>query len=292
MSPLEYCQDKAARPGSTLHYALLFTPAKQRQAHIALWAFCAEIDRISEDAVERSVAREKFDWWRGEIRNTFAGSPRHPVSKALHPGLEEFGIPERRLQDLVDGVAMGLDIDAYVSFTQLAAHCERTGSNAALVMAKIGGFEDEGTERFACDLGIALRLTKILRDLCTDVSNRRFYIPAADMAGLHISPHAFLENEVSEKLRDLLALEVRRAQDYYQNALDQLPESDRYRQLAGVTLLALNCALLEEMDKDGCRLLEHRVELTPLRKLWIAWRTARQEKARHKKHHGSLAPSS
>src|SRR5690606_11443882 len=123
MTPDQYCQDKAARSGSSFYYSFLFLPPPRRRAITALYAFCREVDDIVDEYTDISVAQAKLAWWRNEVHATFRGNPTHPVTRALTPHLIEFDIAESQLIAIIDGMQMDLSQNRYLDFTTLQRYC-------------------------------------------------------------------------------------------------------------------------------------------------------------------------
>ncbi len=275
MSPDEYCQQKAARSGSSFYYAFRFLDPQRRRAIIALYAFCREVDDVVDECREPAVAHAKLHWWREEIGLLFEGRPRHPITQALAPHVETFDLSKEYFEEIIDGMQMDLDYDAYPDFATLSLYCYRAASVVGLLSARIFGFSDRRTLKYAHDLGMALQLTNILRDVHEDAMRGRVYIPLEELERFSVKPEDFRINITRESHRDLFSFQVARAREYYEKADAHLPAEDRYAQRPGLIMAAIYRALLEEIERDAFRVLEHRVHLTPLRKLWIAWRTAR-----------------
>jgi 15-cis-phytoene synthase len=276
MTPDEYCQDKAARSGSSFYYSFLFLPAEQRRAITALYAFCREIDDAVDECSEPHVARTKLQWWRDELARAFRGEPRHPVTQALGEPLARHNLPQEYFLELIDGMEMDLDGFEYRSFSELALYCYRAAGVVGLLSAEIFGFEDRRTLRFAEELGTAFQLTNILRDVREDAMRGRIYIPRDEMARFGVTATDLHAGQTSERVRALLKFQAERARSYYRQARALLPAHDRARQRSSLIMAAIYEATLEEIARDGYRVLEHRLALTPVRKLWIAWRTARR----------------
>ncbi len=275
MSPDEYCQQKAARSGSSFYYAFRFLDPQRRRAIIALYAFCREVDDVVDECREPAVAHAKLDWWREEIALLFEGRPRHPITHALAPHVETFDLSKEYFEEIIDGMQMDLDYDAYPDFATLSLYCYRAASVVGLLSARIFGLSDRRTLKYAHDLGMALQLTNILRDVHEDAMRGRVYIPLDELERFGVKPEEFRSNLTRESHRALFSFQAARAREYYVKAEAHLPAEDRYAQRPGLIMAAIYRALLEEIERDGFRVLEHRVHLTPLRKLWIAWRTAR-----------------
>lgn len=278
MSPNEYCQQKASTSGSSFYYSFLFLPQEQRSAITALYAFCREVDDVVDECSEPQIARIKLQWWREEIQQTFAGSARHPVTQALQPCLSAFKLPIEHFLEIIDGMQMDLEQTRYPCFDDLASYCYRVAGVVGLLSVAIFGFRNPATMDYARDLGTALQLTNILRDLREDASRGRIYIPEDEMRRHEVDPEDILNLRDGENLRALLTFQAQRAHRYYEQALRQLPDEDRYRQRGGLIMAQIYRSTLREIERDGFQVMQRRVALTPVRKLWIAWRTACREK--------------
>jgi phytoene synthase len=276
MTPDEYCQQKAARSGSSFYYSFLFLPPERRRAIVALYAFCREVDDVVDDVSDREVARAKLAWWRREIAAAYDGEPQHPVARALRPVVAAYALPQADLQMVIDGMAMDLDHAGYVDFPALEQYCHRVAGVVGLLSAEIFGRTSEATRRYARDLGIAFQLTNIIRDVGEDARRGRIYLPRDELQRFGVSPSTLLRGTADGDFRGLMAFQVGRARDWYGRALAVLPAADRRAQRPGLAMAAIYRALLDEIERDGYRVLDRRIALTPLRKLWIAWKTARR----------------
>ena len=283
MDPNEYCQEKAAKSGSSFYYSFRFLPEAQRQAITALYAFCREVDDVVDECTDEGIARTKLQWWKNEIAMAYEGQPSHPVVQALVEPIERYGLALEHFQEIIDGMEMDLDYDAYPSFTELSLYCYRVASVVGLMSAEIFGYEDRRTLKYAHDLGLAFQLTNIIRDVREDALRGRVYLPQDELKRFGVTNEQLRDGIASEGLNQLLEFQAQRAEGYYEKALGELPEVDRFRQRSGLIMARIYRTTLHEIQQDGYRVLEHRVSLTPLRKLWLAWNTARREKARHKK---------
>jgi phytoene synthase len=284
MTPDQYCQDKAAKSGSSFYYSFRFLPPKQRQAIIALYAFCREVDDTVDEIADTDIARTKLAWWREEIQRTFHGIATHPVGLALQSALQNFDLHEEYFMEIIDGMAMDLDQFSYPEFKHLALYCHRAASVVGLLSVEIFGYDDRKTLKYAENLGIALQLTNIIRDVREDAERGRIYLPQDELQQFNVSADDLLALKSSPELINLLRFQTARAKQYYQQALQLLPESDRYSQRTGLIMAAIYEATLDEIEKDNFQVMQHRVSLTPLRKLWLAWRIARREKQLHRKN--------
>ncbi|MCM5569148.1 presqualene diphosphate synthase HpnD [Burkholderiaceae bacterium FT117] len=273
MTPDQYCQDKAARSGSSFYYSFLFLPSPRRRAITALYAFCREVDDVVDETGDPQVARAKLDWWRAEIERLFAGDPQHPVTRALQPHLQACSIGRRQLLEIVDGMQMDLDQNRYLDFEGLKLYCHRVAGVVGELAASIFGATLPGTRDYAHELGLAFQLTNIIRDVGEDARKGRIYLPIEDLQRFEVPAHEILAAKHSERFAALMKFEADRAREHYRRAFAALPEADRRAQRPGLIMAAIYATLLAEIERDGFLVLDRRTSLTPIRKLWLAWRT-------------------
>jgi phytoene synthase len=276
MTPDEYCQQRAAKSGSSFYYSFLFLPPERRRAITALYAFCREVDAVVDEVTDPGVARSKLAWWRAEIVAAYAGTPQHPVARALVPVVAAYGLPQEHLQAVIDGMAMDLERARYLDFADLETYCHRVAGVVGLLSAEIFGYSQPATRGYARDLGIAFQLTNIIRDVGEDARRGRVYLPQADLARHGVTASALLQRTESAAFRAMMAEQVARARTWYARALEQLPAVDRAAQRPGLIMAAIYRSLLEEIERERFAVLDQRIALTPLRKLWIAWKTSRR----------------
>jgi len=273
MSPDEYCQQKAAASGSSFYYSFLFLPSERRRAITALYAFCREVDDIVDEVADVGVARTKLAWWRTEVANLFAGHPQHPVTKALAPFTASHGIDAGRMNEIIDGMEMDLVYHRYPDFDSLKLYCHRAAGVVGQLSASIFGYSEASTLEYAESLGIAFQLTNIIRDVGEDARRGRVYLPQDELARFGLTPEDILARKGGEPFVKLMRFQAERAQSYYDLAFSKLAPADRRSQRAGLIMAAIYRTLLDEIQRDDFQVLEQRVTLTPMRKLWIAWKT-------------------
>jgi len=273
MDPHQYCQQKAAASGSSFYYSFLFLPEDRRRAITALYAFCREVDDVVDECSDAAVARAKLAWWRQELAAAFHATPQHPVARALAEIAPRFNLAEARLYDIIDGMQMDLEYNRYPSFDVLRQYCHRVAGVVGLLSAEIFGYQDRRTLDYAADLGLAFQLTNIIRDVREDAGRNRIYLPLDEIERHGVSAADIVQSRETENFRGLMEFQIERALGYYREAFAKLPAADRRAQRAGIIMAAIYRTLLDEIRRDGCRVLTQRVSLTPLRKLWIAWWT-------------------
>ncbi|MCB5187336.1 presqualene diphosphate synthase HpnD [Methylobacillus caricis] len=274
MTPQEYCQKKAAASGSSFYYSFLFLPKPKREAITALYAFCREVDDIADEVQDFNVARTKLEWWRTEIAKLYAGQPQHPVSKALQEPIKQYALQQQHLLEIIDGMQMDLEQNRYRDFAELELYCYRVASVVGLLSASIFGYSNPQTLQYALDLGMAFQLTNITRDVGEDARRGRIYLPIEELEKFGVTEDDILQGRESDNMRQLLEFQASRAERYYDKALAELPNEDRRPQRTGLIMSAIYRTLLKEIRADNIQVvLNARVSLTPLRKLWLAWIT-------------------
>lgn len=273
MDPNQYCQDKAAASGSSFYYSFLFLPAPRRRAIIALYAFCREVDDIVDECSDEHVAQTKLNWWRQEISDLYQGQPHHPVSHALLPVIRDFNLPAEQLLEIIDGMEMDLNLHRYEDFKSLRLYCHRVAGVVGELSAVIFGYTDRATLRYAADLGLAFQLTNIIRDVGEDARRNRIYLPMDELAKFNVPASDILNARQTDNFHELMEFQYQRAQQFYDQAFAMLPAADRKAQKTGLIMAGIYRTLLEEIRHDGFKVLTQRTALTPIRKLWIAWRT-------------------
>lgn len=273
MSPDEYCQQKAAQSGSSFYYSFLFLPPERRRAITALYAFCREVDDTVDDCTDEAIARTKLGWWRTEIAAMLDGHPTHPVSKALQPQLATYAIDGKNLLAIVDGMEMDLNQTRYLDFIGLQRYCWHVASVVGILSASIFGSTRPETLQYAEKLGLAFQLTNIIRDVGEDARKGRIYLPVSELQKFNVTAADILNARHSENFENLMRFQAERAQKTYDEAFALLPAADRRAQRPGLIMASIYRALLNEIERDGFHVLNQRISLTPIRKLWLAWKT-------------------
>ena len=283
MNATEYCQDKAARSGSSFYYSFLFLPEKKRHAITALYAFCREVDDVVDECADTDIARQKLTWWKEEIYRTFHAQPLHPVGLALQASLANFNLGEQYFYEIIAGMLMDLEKSRYQNFDELSLYCYRVAGVVGLLAAEIFGYSNKQTLVYAEKLGLAFQLTNIIRDVKEDAERNRIYLPQEDLIKFNVNDTDILKADNNRDIRQLLKFQVQRAETCYQQAMAQLPDSDRYPQRTGLIMSAIYHALLDKIATHDFDVFSRTIKISPLRKLWIAWRTSRHEAQRHKR---------
>jgi phytoene synthase len=277
MTPEQYVEQRAARSGSSFYYAFRFLDPPRRAAITAFYAFCREVDDVVDEVHDAGVAARKLDWWRQEIGQAFAGTPSHPVMRALMPHAAAHAIEARHLHAVIDGCEMDLQQSRYLDFAGLARYCHLVAGVVGEVAANIFGRTEERTIAYAHRLGLAMQLTNIIRDVGDDARRGRIYLPMDELKRFDVKAAELLRREppwgYSERFSALMTFQAERAHRCFDEAFALLPDADRRTQRPGLAMAQIYRTLLREIEDDGFQVLHQRVALTPLRKVWIAMRT-------------------
>ena len=272
MTPQEYVQEKAASSGSSFYYAFLFLPPPRRAAITAFYAFCREVDDVVDEVTEPDIAQRKLAWWDTEVAQAFAGQPSHPVMRALMPCVPEFGIEEPQLHAVIAGCRMDLEQTRYLDYAGLQRYCHLVAGIVGEVSARIFGQTQPQTARYAETLGRAFQLTNIIRDVGEDAMRGRIYLPVEELQRFDVKAHEILDRKYSDRFTALMRFQAQRAHALYDEALGALPDADRRAQKPGLMMASIYRTLLREIEDERFQVLHQRISLTPVRKLWLAWK--------------------
>jgi phytoene synthase len=271
MTPQQYCIDKTNESGSSFLPAFHFLGKEKKMALTALYAFCREVDDIVDESNEYEISKSKLDWWSLEISRLFSGTPQHPVTKSLVNYIDKFDLNKKYFIEIIDGMEMDLNFNRYENFKQLQLYCYRVASAVGILSAKIFGFNNIKTLKYAHDMGIALQLTNIIRDLGEDARRGRIYVPLDELKLFDVTEADILNYTEGEKIKKLVMFLSERAQNFYFSAIGHLPIEDKRKQLPGLMMGNIYFVLLNEIIKNNPeKILNQRTMLPSFRKLTVA----------------------
>jgi phytoene synthase len=234
---------------TSFYYSFLALPADKRNAIVAVWDFCRAVDDAVDEPGDRDPAAA-LDLWRLEVASLYEGrEPETPQGKHLAPFISRFALPRSAFEDLIDGVAMDLHRNRYDTFDELRQYCLRVASAVGLICVEIFGYRDVQTRDYAIDLGIALQLTNIIRDVAPDLERGRVYIPTEDLQRFGCTEDDLRGGHVSDNVRRLLAFQVERARRFYRKAEAALPRRDERRLVAARIMGAIYFELLRSIER-------------------------------------------
>ena len=269
----EYCRQITRREASSFYYGFLLLPPAQRRAIYSAYAFARQCDDLADGDLPRVEAERALDGVRDALDRTLAGDPDGLVFEALARTIERYGVPRQHFIDLIDGVRTDLTVSRYATFTDLRAYCYRVASSVGLISIEIFGYSGgQRSRQYAIDLGIALQLTNILRDVAEDADRGRVYLPQEEVEWFGYSDAELLERKVTPEFRRLIAYQVHRAREFYASGRRLLPHLPvRARACVGV-MAGIYSSILDEIERRPSVILRRRVGPGTGRKLVLAGR--------------------
>jgi 15-cis-phytoene synthase len=281
MTPQAYCRQQAAQSGSSFYYSFLFLPIAQRDAIMALYAFCRAVDDVVDTVSDPAIASKKLSWWRTEIDRMFAADPTnpatHPICLALYAPALHYGLKPQELHAVIAGMEMDLQQHRYNDDETLSIYCWRVASVVGMMSARIfSGDLTVDCTRYATHMGQALQRINIIRDVGEDALRGRVYLPIVLLEKYGLNAHDVLARKTSPAMTAVLREMTAQARQHLKqalNALEALPHSQIKAQRAGLIMGRVYASLLAEIERSQFPVLKERVSLTPIKKLWLAWRT-------------------
>lgn len=261
------------KSGSNFYYSFLFLPKAQRRAIYTIYAFCRLVDDAVDSHPSHSEATEELSNWRKEMDQCYHGQPSHPLSQELLPIIRQFEIPQDYFQELLNGVEMDLIKNRYATFSELSEYCYRVASVIGLICIRIFGCDTQTVREHAIHQGMAFQLTNILRDLATDASRGRIYLPLDELARFGYSEAELLGSIYNPAFVELMRFQAQRAKRYYEKAKALIPSEARRGLVASEIMGTIYENLLEAIEKKEYRVFDQRISLSPVRKAYLALQT-------------------
>lgn len=239
------------KSASNLALAFVLLPKPRRDAMSALYAFCREVDDVAdEDSLPTEERRQQLAAWRTDITRACEGqSPQFPVNRELQPFIHEFSLPLEFFDELIKGCEMDLDTKRYETFEQLELYCYRVASVVGLLSIEIFGYKNPASREYAINLGQALQLTNILRDVKTDAARGRIYLPESELKKFNVPENDILQGRYSENFYALAESVAARAKGYYSIAQKALPAEDRKNMAAAELMGTVYWRLLKKLER-------------------------------------------
>jgi phytoene synthase len=278
------CPDLAARMSrdTSFYYSFLVLPPRKRNAIIAVWDFCRAVDDAVDEAAADADACARLAAWRAELAACYGGAPRTPQGQALQPCIREFNLPREPFEELIAGVAMDLEQSRYPTFEALSEYCRRVASMVGLVCLEIFGYRDARARSYAVNLGLALQLTNIVRDVAADLRRGRVYLPVEDLARYGVSEQMLRDGRVTPPVRELLRHQCARAREYYRRAAADLPPGDAHNLVAAEIMGGIYFEILRRIEKADYDVFSRRIRVPRPHRAVIALRIWASTLARHK----------
>jgi len=268
-----YCQELARREAKNFYYGFILLPPAKRQAIYASYAFARRCDDIVDSDLEPDEKVRQLAEYRSQLEQCLHGYPSSPIFLALHDTIRRYRIPSQYLSQLIDGVEMDLTVHRYPTFADLRRYCYGVASTMGLISIEIFGYRDgQQARQHAEDLGIALQLTNILRDIREDAERDRIYIPQDEMERFRCSEADILGGVANETSLQLMRFQVERARAYFERGRKLLPLLPRRSRACTAVLQSIYSRILERIEARPSAVLRERVSLSGGQKLALAGR--------------------
>jgi phytoene synthase len=268
--------DNQSYKKSNFGSAFFFLSEAQKTALSAVYAFC----RYADDIVDEDYpdAKARLAALRNEVELIFKGAPATDLGKVLSAALSGFKIPKKHFLDLIDGVERDLKTPVrFQTYADLKWYMHRVAAVVGLMCIEIFGYKNQKTHDFAVNLGYAVQLTNIARDIAQDAKINRVYIPAEDLEKFGVSEQDILSLKNTQKTDALVLFELQRAEEYYRKARRLLPAEDFKNMLAARAMGNIYYEILKKLQRSTCRICENKLKLSKLEKLFILFKTWREK---------------
>jgi len=261
---------RAISRGTNFDLAFRALPPDQREAIRAVHTFSRVIDDCVDESPDPGRARKEIQMWRDEVAACYEGEPREPAARALRPHLQRFGIPRAYLEELLSGVEMDLTHLRYATFEELKRYCYRVASVVGLICLRIFGDEEERGKVYAENLGVALQLTNILRDLGSDLERGRIYLPREELHAFGYPEEALARKERGVAFEELMRFQAERVRGFFATAEREAASLDQRRILAAEIMGRIYRRLLERIEASGYDVFHKKVRVPFHERAWIA----------------------
>lgn len=264
------------KSASNLALAFVLLPKPKRDAMVALYAFCREVDDVAdEESVPVEKRRTQLAAWRADIQRACGQeAPHFTVNREFQPVIQERHLPFALFDELIQGCEMDLDTKRYATYEHLERYCYRVASVVGLLSIEIFGYQNPACREYAIYLGKALQLTNILRDVRTDAERGRIYLPLSELKKFNVTEAEILRHEYSDRFHALAASVAARAKHFYQLAQQTLPAEDRRSMIAAELMGSVYWQLLQKLERREFNVLGPKLtRLNKAQKILLILRT-------------------
>ncbi|MFA6456534.1 MAG: presqualene diphosphate synthase HpnD [Bacteroidota bacterium] len=258
---------------SNFYYSFLMLPKPKREAINIVYAWCRVADDIVDEEESVSTKRLRLLQWAKEFELALAGTSRFQLANKLSLIIKRFKIPLHHFNELILGMEMDLVKTRYETFDDLKVYCYRVASTVGLICTEIFGYKHEEAKEYAENLGIALQLTNILRDVAADAKKGRIYLPQRDMDYFGYSEEELFAGKYNVKFQRLMAFQAERARSYFAEAIKHLSADDRPLFLAALIMQEIYFRLLQDIEKAEYNIFSRRIKISTMKKIFITVQT-------------------
>lgn len=265
----EECRLITKREAKNFFYAFITLPSQKRRAIYAAYAFCRHCDDAVDLDIPRKSKLEALSSLRNQLEAAYRDRPQGAVFTALAHSAQTYGIPEEYFQDVISGVEMDLTKNRYETFDELRLYCYRVASVVGLICLEIFGYKDAKAKEHAIDLGLAMQLTNILRDIQEDLNRDRIYLPQQEMKQYGYSEEDLRIGVRNDAQRRLMAFQVQRARDYFQEGVKLLPYLSPRSRACPAVLAQLYVHILDRIKGNDFNVFNGRISLSGREKVLV-----------------------
>jgi phytoene synthase len=255
---------------SSFYYTFNLLPKIKRDAMNIVYAFCRKTDDIVDNDMPSEIKLKNLRQWKDEFDLSVKSKSSHKLLNQLAEVVSYFNIPLKHFYDLLKGMEMDIEFNRYESFEMLKEYCYRVASTVGLISIEIFGYKNQKSRDFAVELGIALQLTNILRDVKNDLEAGRVYIPINEMKRFNYSEVDLFSKVYNDSFVNLMKFQIQRAEQYFQSASKLLPDEDKNTLFPARAMQSIYYRILQQIKKNNCNVFEKNYKLSNLEKLFIS----------------------
>jgi len=253
-------------------YSFSLLPKDKYEAINTVYAFCRQTDDIVDNEMDSTELKfKKIREWKNEFEHALKGSSNYALLNQVTKIIRNFNIPVEPFFELIKGMEADLQVSRYKDFNTLYQYCFRAAATVGLMCIEIFGYKTESAKQYAVNLGIALQLTNILRDIKFDALNGRIYLPEEDMKKFGYTEDDLMNFRYNESFVELMKYECKRAREYFEKANDSFAKEDRKQLFPARIMQKIYFNILEKIEKMNYNVFSKKAKVSKLKKLYYTF---------------------
>jgi phytoene synthase len=253
-------------------YSFSLLPKDKYEAINTVYAFCRQTDDIVDNEMDSTELKfKKIREWKNEFEHALKGSSNYTLLNQVTKIIRKFSIPVEPFFELIKGMEADLQVSRYKDFNTLYQYCFRAAATVGLMCIEIFGYKTESAKQYAVNLGIALQLTNILRDVKFDALNGRIYLPEEDMKKFGYTEDDLMNFRYNESFVELMKFECKRAREYFEKANDAFAKEDRKQLFPARIMQKIYFNILEKIEKMNYNVFSKKAKVSKLKKLYYTF---------------------
>lgn len=265
----QYCTQLTKKEARNFYYAFITLPNKKRKAIHAVYAFSRLCDDIADECNPLKYKVEGLNKLKRYLKECYAGNPKGYVFSALGDCSSEFQIPLQYFEDIIEGVEIDLHKTRYDDFNSLKSYCYKVASVVGLICINVFGYSKPEAKEYAINLGLAMQLTNIIRDIKEDAERGRIYIPLDELSQFGYSEEELIKGLETEAFRKLMMFQTNRAREYFAKGRLLIPLLPIRSRACPAILAGIYSALLDKIEREEFKVFHKRIGLNLTKKLLI-----------------------